>query len=67
MSFNAEATIILVPNFSANPLPQYTFIPVPKLLSFCSAPDPEPATALKRQAKQSFQREFTVLKHIPAS
>jgi hypothetical protein len=32
-----------------------------------SAPDPEPAMASRRQSEQSLQREFTVLKHIPAS
>jgi hypothetical protein len=32
-----------------------------------SVPDPEPAMASRRQSEQSLQREFTVLKHIPAS
>jgi Transposase DDE domain len=32
-----------------------------------SAPDPEPAMASRRQLEQSFQREFTLLKHVPAS
>jgi hypothetical protein len=32
-----------------------------------SAPDPEPAMASRRQSQQSLQREFTVLKRIPAS
>jgi hypothetical protein len=31
------------------------------------APDPEPATASRAQYELSFQREFTVLKGIPAS
>jgi hypothetical protein len=32
-----------------------------------SVADPEPAIASRRQSEQSFQREFTVLKDIPAS
>jgi Transposase DDE domain len=32
-----------------------------------SVTDPEPAMASRRQSEQSFQREFTVLKHVPAS
>jgi hypothetical protein len=32
-----------------------------------SAPDLESAMASRRQSEPSFQREFTVLKHVPAS
>lgn len=40
-------------------------IPVFQFLS--SLPDPQPAIASKRQHEDSFSREFTVLKRIPAS
>jgi hypothetical protein len=32
-----------------------------------SVADPEPAMASRRQSERSFQREFAVLKHVPAS
>ncbi|MBE9031420.1 transposase [filamentous cyanobacterium LEGE 11480] len=51
-------------NWIRRAITQQTKIPILRFLS--SASDPEPAMASKRQYNQSLNREFTVLKHIPA-
>ncbi len=51
-------------NWIRRAITQQSVIPIFRFLS--SATDPEPAMASKRQFNQSLNREFTVLKRIPA-